>query len=218
MQPINGVVFTLDGLLIGAGDVGYLAWAMFVSFGAVRPRRRWPCSAHRPRDRVAVGRARPVHGHPGGDARRAVAQRRLGRHRRHPLSGTDAAQEAPGRGGGRGTAGAGLAEVGLDAVLGRRDLGVFEDRPPPARAPAACRMVMEERSMPARSVAYGLDPCGVGVEVGSTMAAGTRERNVSRSAWSRSARLLAAPRPLAEGPAGAPRRPAARRSSRGHRR
>jgi putative MATE family efflux protein len=28
MQPINGVVFVLDGLLIGAGDVRFLAWAM----------------------------------------------------------------------------------------------------------------------------------------------------------------------------------------------
>jgi putative MATE family efflux protein len=31
LQPINAVAFTLDGLLIGAGDVGYLAAAMFVS-------------------------------------------------------------------------------------------------------------------------------------------------------------------------------------------
>jgi putative MATE family efflux protein len=28
MQPINGLVFVLDGILIGAGDLGYLAWAM----------------------------------------------------------------------------------------------------------------------------------------------------------------------------------------------
>ena len=28
MQPINGIVFVLDGLLIGAGDVRFLAWAM----------------------------------------------------------------------------------------------------------------------------------------------------------------------------------------------
>ena len=31
LQPVNAVAFTLDGLLIGAGDVGYLAVAMFVS-------------------------------------------------------------------------------------------------------------------------------------------------------------------------------------------
>ena len=28
MQPINGVVFALDGILIGAGDMKFLAWAM----------------------------------------------------------------------------------------------------------------------------------------------------------------------------------------------
>ena len=28
MQPINGVVFALDGILIGAGDMTFLAWAM----------------------------------------------------------------------------------------------------------------------------------------------------------------------------------------------
>jgi putative MATE family efflux protein len=28
MQPINGLVFVLDGILIGAGDLGFLAWAM----------------------------------------------------------------------------------------------------------------------------------------------------------------------------------------------
>lgn len=31
MQPVNGAVFVLDGILIGAGDVGYLAAAMAVS-------------------------------------------------------------------------------------------------------------------------------------------------------------------------------------------
>ena len=28
LQPINGVVFVLDGILIGAGDLRYMAWAM----------------------------------------------------------------------------------------------------------------------------------------------------------------------------------------------
>jgi len=28
MQPINGIVFALDGILIGAGDMDFLAWAM----------------------------------------------------------------------------------------------------------------------------------------------------------------------------------------------
>lgn len=31
MQPINGVVFVLDGLLIGSGDVRFLAWAMVLA-------------------------------------------------------------------------------------------------------------------------------------------------------------------------------------------
>jgi putative MATE family efflux protein len=37
MQPINGAVFVLDGLLIGAGDLRYLAGAMVVSFVAFLP-------------------------------------------------------------------------------------------------------------------------------------------------------------------------------------
>jgi len=36
-QPLNGVVFVLDGLLIGAGDLRYLAGAMVVSFLAFLP-------------------------------------------------------------------------------------------------------------------------------------------------------------------------------------
>jgi Na+-driven multidrug efflux pump len=28
LQPVNGVVFVLDGILIGAGDLRYMAWAM----------------------------------------------------------------------------------------------------------------------------------------------------------------------------------------------
>jgi putative MATE family efflux protein len=31
MQPLNALVFVLDGILIGAGDVTYLAWAMVVA-------------------------------------------------------------------------------------------------------------------------------------------------------------------------------------------
>ncbi len=34
MQPLNGVVFALDGILIGAGDGRYLAWSMVASFAA----------------------------------------------------------------------------------------------------------------------------------------------------------------------------------------
>ena len=54
MQPVNGLVFVLDGILIGAGDLRYMAWAMvgaaavFVAGGALRPRVR-------PRHRLALG-------------------------------------------------------------------------------------------------------------------------------------------------------------------
>lgn len=34
MQPLNGAVFALDGILIGAGDGRYLMWSMVVSFVA----------------------------------------------------------------------------------------------------------------------------------------------------------------------------------------
>jgi Na+-driven multidrug efflux pump len=31
VQPVNGIVFSLDGILIGAGDLRYLAWAMLAA-------------------------------------------------------------------------------------------------------------------------------------------------------------------------------------------
>ena len=34
MQPLNGAVFALDGILIGAGDGRYLMWSMLASFAA----------------------------------------------------------------------------------------------------------------------------------------------------------------------------------------
>ena len=37
MQPANGAVFALDGILIGAGDTRYLMWAMVASFAAFLP-------------------------------------------------------------------------------------------------------------------------------------------------------------------------------------
>jgi Na+-driven multidrug efflux pump len=37
LQPVNGVVFVLDGLLIGAGDMRYLAKAMVGAFVAFAP-------------------------------------------------------------------------------------------------------------------------------------------------------------------------------------
>jgi putative MATE family efflux protein len=37
LQPLNGAVFVLDGVLIGAGDMRYLAWAMAISAAAFIP-------------------------------------------------------------------------------------------------------------------------------------------------------------------------------------
>ena len=37
MLPINGVTFALDGVLIGAGDLRYLAWAMLAAAGVFVP-------------------------------------------------------------------------------------------------------------------------------------------------------------------------------------
>ena len=34
MQPLNGAVFALDGILIGASDGPYLAWSMVAAFAA----------------------------------------------------------------------------------------------------------------------------------------------------------------------------------------
>lgn len=41
MQPINGVVFALDGILIGAGDLRYLAIAMAISAAVFIPLAIW---------------------------------------------------------------------------------------------------------------------------------------------------------------------------------
>ena len=37
MQPVNGIVFVLDGLLIGAGDMRFLAWAMVLAAAVFIP-------------------------------------------------------------------------------------------------------------------------------------------------------------------------------------
>jgi Na+-driven multidrug efflux pump len=36
-QPVSGVVFVLDGVLIGAGDQNYLAWAGVVTLAVYLP-------------------------------------------------------------------------------------------------------------------------------------------------------------------------------------
>ena len=91
LQPVNGVAFVLDGLLIGAGDMRFLAWAMWIALGVFAP-----CA-------VAVLVARPRASGGCGPAsacswrtRRltlwaAVADRPLGGHRRPALNGPPAA-------------------------------------------------------------------------------------------------------------------------------
>jgi Na+-driven multidrug efflux pump len=37
MQPLNGAVFALDGILIGASDGPYLAWSMVAAFAVSAP-------------------------------------------------------------------------------------------------------------------------------------------------------------------------------------
>ena len=37
MQPLNGAVFALDGILIGAGDGPFLAGSMVAAFSSARP-------------------------------------------------------------------------------------------------------------------------------------------------------------------------------------
>jgi putative MATE family efflux protein len=44
-QPVNGWVFALDGILIGAGDQRYLAWAMTAAFVAFAPIAWWVASS-----------------------------------------------------------------------------------------------------------------------------------------------------------------------------
>lgn len=37
LQPINSIAFSLDGILVGAGDARFLAWAMGIAFAAFLP-------------------------------------------------------------------------------------------------------------------------------------------------------------------------------------
>ena len=55
LQPVNAVAFVLDGVLIGAGDMRFLAWAMAGAAAVFVP----PAAAVRVLDaghRLAVGR------------------------------------------------------------------------------------------------------------------------------------------------------------------
>ena len=70
MQPANGAVFALDGILIGAGDTRFLMWGMLAAaLGAFVPIA------------LAVAGARPRHrrslGGPAGADRRAAGHLRV---------------------------------------------------------------------------------------------------------------------------------------------
>lgn len=45
-QPLAGVVFVLDGVLLGAGDATYLAWAQTAAFVAFLPAAAWVLHVH----------------------------------------------------------------------------------------------------------------------------------------------------------------------------
>ena len=57
MQPLNGAVFALDGILIGASDGPFLAWSMVAAF-AVSAVGRARGARVRLGDRRRLGRAR----------------------------------------------------------------------------------------------------------------------------------------------------------------
>ena len=58
-QPVAGVVFVLDGVLIGAGDGTYLAWAGLVDAGASTRRWCWLVGAARRRAGAGLGQPSP---------------------------------------------------------------------------------------------------------------------------------------------------------------
>jgi Na+-driven multidrug efflux pump len=45
LMPLNGVVFALDGILIGAGDTRFLMWGMLVSAAVYVPVAYWRSTA-----------------------------------------------------------------------------------------------------------------------------------------------------------------------------
>ena len=81
LMPLNGAVFALDGILIGAGDTRFLMWGMLVSVARVHPDR---AARARPGlgDRGRLERARGADRGAARDLRRALRVRALGGHRR----------------------------------------------------------------------------------------------------------------------------------------
>ena len=79
MQPLNGAVFALDGILIGAGDTRFLMWGMLAaSLGAFVP-IALASLALRPRDRGRLGRPRVAHRGPADHLPAPLPERPLGR-------------------------------------------------------------------------------------------------------------------------------------------
>ena len=80
MQPLNGIVFAIDGILIGASDGRYLALSMAAAFAvcAAVPRRRRLGRLGRAR---RLGRALPPHRHPPGADGRPLPPAALARDR-----------------------------------------------------------------------------------------------------------------------------------------
>ena len=68
-QPLAGIVFVLDGVLIGAGDAVYLAWAQLASLAVFAPAAYVLQVGRRSAGAgLALGRLRlPVHGRPRAD-------------------------------------------------------------------------------------------------------------------------------------------------------
>ncbi len=93
-QPVAGIVFVLDGVLIGAGDAVYLAWAQLATARAVRS---GGVAGRQPRPGLAVGRVLGLlHGRPRGDAARARPRRPVDAAGRHePTTTAGASGSAP---------------------------------------------------------------------------------------------------------------------------
>ena len=78
IQPLSGVVFVLDGVLIGAGDGAYLAWAGLAVLAVYAPCALAVGVARRELH-LALGGVRRLHRGPAGDAVAAPARRPVAR-------------------------------------------------------------------------------------------------------------------------------------------
>ena len=80
-MPLNGAVFALDGILIGAGDTRFLMWGMLAAAAVYVPIALLALD-RRLGDRRRVVRARRADRGAAGDLRRALRVRALGGHGR----------------------------------------------------------------------------------------------------------------------------------------